>query len=367
MPMQIDRYRSPIRRMPVAAILALALVAGLTSSIALSARTVGPEALQWAGWGLRTPARFMWFFRDRLNARFGAFTGLSAGWFWICWDVFGQSPTAKVAIGSDGWMFLRDEGEPDDVRGLLPWTEGELFRWLSRLEEWCEAARSRNLPLVIAIAPNKSSMLQRHLQVDEVAPFERTRYGELLEGRDGWSQGLQIAWLDLHAVIEACGSDASYFRTDTHWNYHGTDCAADAIADRLGRLGIARVETSQAPIREVAVDGGDLARMLGVATRFGERIEVPDRIPLIGSIEDLQQLPPPPSIPSSPATPRVLVVHDSFGMILRDPLSARLPGCVYEKGTPAVMTGADFLSILERESPEAVVIVFVERRLTEAP
>lgn len=356
-----------LRKAPVASLMALVVTGGLLASVALGVHSVGAEAAQRAGTGLRAPTRFLWFLRDRLNSRFGAFTGIAAGWFWMSWDVLGQEPTAEVAIGGDGWMFLRGSGEREDVRGLLPWSASDKAHWLAHLSCWCEVARSRDLPLVVAIAPNKSSMLPDHLQVDEVAPFERTRYGDLLSDREDWPPELQSAMLDLHRVLELCDPELSYFKTDTHWNHHGADCAAEAIADRLGSLGVARKALPRLPMHEETVEGGDLARMLGVATRFSERIAIPDRVRGIRSIEDLQQAPPPQSLPRSPAIPRVLVVHDSFGMILRDPLSARLPGCVYERGAPASMSADQLKGLIDRESPDAIVIIFVERRLTGLP
>jgi alginate O-acetyltransferase complex protein AlgJ len=364
--MQTDRSRSPLIKTPVAAILALVLMVGFASGISLSARSVGLEALQLAGRDFKTPSRFLWFFRDRLNARFGAFTGLSAAWFWICWDVFGQSPTPKVVIGRNGWMFLRGD-TTEDVRGLVPWTKGDKDGWLDRFDQWCEAAESRNIPLVIAVAPNKTSVVRRQLPIDDIAPFEVTRYGEFLKEHDEWPRRLQVAWLDIHAVIEACDPEASYFKTDSHWNYRGADCAAEAIAFRLGALGVERAEGHWEDSRHVTVDGGDLARMLGAATRFRERVAVPARASRIGSIEELQQLPPPSTLSGASATPRVLMIHDSFGVMLRDPLFARVPGCVYERGMPATMTGAELSSMLEDVNPDAVVIVFVERRLAEPP
>ena len=359
--------RSTLLEMPVAGVMAIALAAGFVASTALGVRSVGGEALQFAGTRFQAPARFLWFYRDRLNIRFGAFTGLSAGWFWIAWDLLGQSTTSKVAIGEDQWLFLRAEGEGEDARGLLPWTDGDMDRWLERLEEWCAVSRASGVPLVIAIAPNKSSMLRARMPVDEVAPFESTRYRELLRSRESWPAELQAAWLDLHETIEACGPESSYFRTDTHWNYRGADCAAEAIGDRLASVGVVASGSSNMSIREETIDGGDLARMLGVAERFTERIEIPSRLAAIGGIEDLQAAPAPPSSPRSSQTPRVLLIHDSFGMILRDPLTSRFPGAAYERGTPESMTGVELASIIERESPDAVVISFVERRLTGSP
>ena len=358
---------SGLRGIPVAGVLAIVLAGGLAASVSLGLGSIGGEVLQRAGLGIKAPSRFLWHLRSMLNDRFGAYTGLSSGWYWISWDLLGQEPTWKVSIGRDGWLFLRSDGEIEDLRGHAPWTELHKRLWMDRLNEWCQVSRARGVPLVIAIAPNKSSMLSAHVRVDEVAPFERTRYGGLMSGRDAWSPELRQAMLDLHPIIEACCPEESYFKTDTHWNHHGAACAAEAITARLASLGIVRAEAPELSMREETVDGGDLARMLGAASRFSERISVPDRVPEIRTIEDLQRLPPPPSLPKSPSTPRVLVVHDSFGMTLRDPLSASLPGCVYEGGAPAGMTGLELSGLIERSLPDAVVVMFVERRLTASP
>ncbi len=366
-----------VHRAPVAVLAAVVLFAGFAASATLGFRSLGQQALRWAGNGVNAPARFAWFYRDRLNAQLGPYTGSSAMWFLLSWELLHQSPTSKVGIGSGDWLFLRGEGERDDIRGLVPWTADREAGWIRRLGEWCSVAREHGLPLLIAIAPNKSTMLSERLPIGDAVSRERTSYGRLLGARSKWSDEMHAAMLDLHSVLAARGPESCYFRSDTHWNYNGAGCAADAIAARLQSRGLACELGPGLALRERFVNGGDLARLLGtggeVARRlgigagFGELVLLPERVGEIESIEDLQVLPPPPAASRSPEAPRVLVVHDSFGMIVRDPLSARLPGCVYERTEPASMTGAQLSELIDRESPDAIVILFVERRLAAEP
>lgn len=366
-----------VHRAPVAVLTAVALSAGFAASATLGFRSLGQQALRWAGTGVNAPARFAWFYRDRLNSQLGSYTGISAMWFLLSWELLHQSPTSMVGIGSGDWLFLRGEGERDDIRGLVPWTADLEAGWIRRFGEWCSVAQEHGLPLSIAIAPNKSSLLSDRLLIGDAVAREQTSYGRLFGTRSEWPDEMHAAMLDLHGVLAARGPESCYFRSDTHWNYNGAGCAADAIAALLQRRGLAFELGPGLALRERFVNGGDLARLLGIGgeiarrlgigARFGELALLPERVGEIDSIEDLQFLPPPPAAPRSPESPRVLVVHDSFGMILRDPLSARLPGCVYERNEPANMTGAQLREIIERESPDAIVILFVERRLTRLP
>ena len=78
---------SGLRGIPVAGVLAIVLAGGLAASVSLGLGSIGGEVLQRAGLGIKAPSRFLWHLRSMLNYRFGAYTGLSSGWYWISWDL----------------------------------------------------------------------------------------------------------------------------------------------------------------------------------------------------------------------------------------------------------------------------------------
>lgn len=355
------------RRAPVTVGLSLVLGIGLAASMLLTAGSLTIESLQLAGSGLRAPARFMWYYRDRFNARYGSFTGLSVLWFHLCWDLLGQEPTHQVLIGRDGWMFLRSEGEVDDVRGLSAWTEEQRQAWLDRLQEWCKVTIDRGIPLVIAVAPNKSSMLPEMLPFEEPPIGTGTRYLELIRTKEQWSPPLRTAMLDLHERLLEADPTRCYYRTDTHWNHEGAEVAAEAIADRLKQWDLVASPSTEVPMVDVSVHGGDLARMMGASTLHVETVSVPSRVAAIESIEELQRSDVAPRPHGGDPRPRVLLLHDSFGMNLLDPMAARFPGLIARRGFPASMTGRNLSEILDAEQVDAVVILFVERRLLGVP
>ncbi len=226
----------------------------------------------------------------------------------------------KVSIGRDGWLFLRSDGKSRTCEAT-PWTGCTSdCGWISSTS----GAQCRGRGSAGDRDCRTKSSMPRPMRVDEVA-FERTRYGGLMSGRDAWSPELRQAMLDLHPIIEACCPEESYFKTDTHWNHHGAAAGSDPW---LGSpvWASCRQRAHRLSMRET-VDGGSRS-LLRAASRF-ELSRITESRSRIRTIEDLQQLPPPPSLPKSPAPragrPRFLR-HDSSR-----PLSAGLPGCVYEE------------------------------------
>lgn len=355
------------RRAPVTIGLMMVLGGGLVASAFLTAGSLTVEAMRWAGTSVRTPDRFMWYYRDRFNARYGSLTGLSVLWFRLCWDLLGQEPTHRVLIGRDGWMFLRAEGEVEDARGLSPWTPEHLRGWIDRLEEWSDVTRARGIPLVVAVAPNKTSMMTRMLAPQEKATGQESRYAALILTKEQWSADLQSAMLDLHQPLLDADPTRCYYRTDTHWNHAGAKVVVDAIAEHLSRRGVSAPSSAEVPMVEVTVRGGDLARMMGASSIHPEHVSVPVRAAAIESLEDLQSLEPPSRAEGVATGPRVLLIHDSFGMNLLDAMIARYPDLRARRSRVSTMTGRELAGILDSEAVDAVVLVFVERRLLDLP
>ncbi len=305
--------------------------------------------------------------RTRFNQGFGTASRLEPLWFDLYWRVFEPAATSSVAIGSDGWLFLRTEGEDDDVHGRRPWTDAEWRGWQDLLEGWCRVATRRDLPLVVVVAPNKSSLLSRHLPQRLDLQPQATRYAQLQARRAELSPPVQAALLDLHEVLRRAGPERCYFATDSHWNFVGAELAAAAIGERLAGLGLPPAGSASLALLSVDVGGGDLARMLGIAAQRRETIDVPPRHADIARIEDLQRRPPPAV---DPVAPPVLVIHDSFGMLLRDAFAARYPGAVFRhppEGGFARLDEATLDRLLAAAPYRALVVEMVERRLSDPP
>lgn len=305
--------------------------------------------------------------RTQFNQGFGTASRLEPLWFDLYWRVFEPAATSSVAIGSDGWLFLRSEGEDDDVHGRRPWTDADWQGWSAVFEGWCRVAARRNLPLVVVVAPNKSSLLHEFLpQRFDLQP-QATRYAQLHARRAELPTPVREALLDLHEPLRAAGAAGHYFATDSHWNFRGAELATALMCDRLAQLGVPPAATQPTESVTIDVAGGDLARMLGIGAQRRETIRVPRRHADIVRIEDLQRRPAPVVDQSAPP---ILVLHDSFGMLLRDPFAARHPGAVFRHppdGGFGRMDEATFERLLDAAPYRAVVIELVERRLTDPP
>lgn len=176
----------------------------------------------------------------------------------------GMSPTRRVIIGRDGWLFAGFDNIPSDLRGL-----GELSTKRARaaVDRWTRLARqieARGIPVVFVVAPNKSTIYRHHLPrwLDPV-PFARTDLGRFRTALAG-SPYLAERFVDLRRqLLPVAGTTPLYKRTDTHWNVLGAFIAYRAIAERVSRR-----LPHFAPMPQSAFDfrageaAGDLARMM---------------------------------------------------------------------------------------------------------
>jgi hypothetical protein len=275
----------------------------------------------------------------------------------------------RVVVGRAGWLFLRDDGELAYYRAREPLAPAALARWQYALEhrrDWLAARGSRYL---FAVAPNKSTVYAEFMPPGLRRPGAPSRLDQLLaQLRQG---GSTVAVLDLREpVLAAKAREPVFPRTDTHWNAPGAHAAAAAILARVGAWlpGVAPLPREAYAARLTPGPGGDLAYLLGLADRLPEAALdlVPPR-PLLarpvlreGGTDPAhwQRL-----VLETPdrTRPRALVLHDSFVVGLMPYLSEPFSRVVYSWGSDLD------LALAERERPDVVIEVRVERHLMLRP
>ena len=166
--------------------------------------------------------------------------------------LLGEANTQQVVLGRDAWLYFG--GELADYRGA-ELTERALddIAWnLSMVQKYLAAHGAR---LVLAIAPNKSTLYPEHMPAWEIASAEPHAMERLLPYLD--ARGVPYA--DLLGVLrqaKATTAEPLYYLSDSHWNDTGAQLAAQEI---LRVAGVPDAGTAELVSAEM---DGDLAAML---------------------------------------------------------------------------------------------------------
>lgn len=326
------RLQKPLIAAFLAALFLPPVAGALGVGMATSENRALAPAPKW-GQALTSSTRFMRDLKAYLPDHYGFRGSLVRGHALLTLKGLGSSPSTRVLLGKEGWLFYNDEGITDQYRGLKPFTEPELQRWqrlLERRRAWCA---QQGATYLFVVAPNTHSIYPEFLP-DAVTQLRRDgRLDQLLAHLK--AQGSPVQILDLRTPLRAAkATERVYDRTDTHWNARGAFVAAQEIARALG-LPLA----DRAAFRETRElrEGGDLAGMLGLKGDFQEEVLGLTPASPVGRL-----------VPWSPEAmaavrgrcndaadstgglgPTAVVFHDSFGLLLRPFLAERFARATY--------------------------------------
>ncbi|VTR98361.1 alginate O-acetyltransferase AlgX-related protein [Tuwongella immobilis] len=318
----------------------------------------------------RYPSQFEAFFNDHLGGR----TQLIHWRNRLNRDWFGTSPTDRVQMGRDGWLYLH-EPTVFDAPTNLPVSElpNQLTRWASPIREQATALQARRTPFLLVVAPEKQSIHPefRPRRFQESVPFATVRSTFAQQSQDP-----SITWVDVVSpLLEAVksGAEPVYFRTDTHWNSVGGAIACReliaAMQQQCQQPVAAMLPRSQLVERDDFYPNPDLARMIGrpAPEAFRFLAARPDELPFARATEwDSHPFRLPHLVARryacGPTTgPRVLLFHDSFGMELLKYLPLH---CRELVSVPARLPISE---ICEAVQPDLVIFEMVERNLLSIP
>lgn len=276
--------------------------------------------------------------------------------------------TRRVAFGSDGFLFLKDDDVFSQITGQRL-DRAKLDRFADVASGLEDAFGGAGRRLMVLIAPNKHTIYRRHLPVwarNEPAVTERSELVGMLRARG-------ISAVDPTAALTVrAETDPVYWRGDTHWTRFGMLIAFDELVRALGMpeqaIGVDTVFEGQTAVNRP----GDLVRIAGLgdswpdvapkrigADPFSEERLVREKL-LPGEIfggHRLRHDPP----RAGTAGPRVLVLGDSFTGGGFGPLFMRFAG---EYMWLHHRLGAYDRQLAAEFDPDIVVLATVERHIT---
>ena len=277
---------------------------------------------------------------------------------------FGTSPTERLVAGPGPWLFTTGNRALEAYRGSFQLTASDLDAWTRAVRERRDWLAERGARYLLALAPGKPSIYGERLPAG-YAPGERTPLDQLAEHLRR-ELGFELVDLRPPLAVERASDrpaegDYLYYPLGTHWTERGAFVACRELLTRARRelVGFADLAPPRAEdYRSVPLEdqGDSWAGRLRLSGELSQRTYgfVPrgarrSRTLLEETHEQVFE--------TDLDAPRVVLLHDSFGDLLREQLREHC-GRLY------TLASTDFESeLIERERPQLVVQLMAERRL----
>jgi hypothetical protein len=181
---------------------------------------------------------------------------------------FRVSPTPKVLIGKNGWLFYDKPGirpgTVDYYRSYTPFSVRELEQWKNLLEQRHQWLAARGIHYLFIIVPNKNTIYPEFMPDHIRRGHKKSRMDQLVEYLENHST---VPLLDIRqALKDARTQFPVYSKTDSHWNDYGAYIAHREIINYMSRY---FKEAEPLPLSRFNIEtinhmGGDLATMLSL-------------------------------------------------------------------------------------------------------
>lgn len=312
---------------------------------------------------LRFPERYQAFHKDSFGLRDRLLRWNSL----VQVLVLGVSPSSQVYLGKQQWMMFRGNLALENRRGKLPWRPQDLDAWVDALKTRQSRLAAAGVRYLYVVAPDKESVYPEFLP-DSVRPIGPTRL-------DAWLARLaqdapQVEVLDLRGALIAHKRDDRdgdwlYNPYGTHWSGRGALVAVRAMLGRLRAMGLGfDVPALETFRREELEGGGDSwAESMYIGDVLVEHVynylppTLRARVAFSGPqgvgrvrVSELE----------AQGLPRVMLMHDSFGLYVQKLLGEL---CSYLQGNWGESLD---LREVQAKKPDVVVDLFVERMLNYA-
>ena len=183
----------------------------------------------------------------------------------IKYFVFQESPSDRVVLGEDGWLFYNPGGvhynPMADYCGQSTISQEEMVQAAQKLVQARDQLAALGKEFVVMLTPNKECIYSDKIPAEYPKAAEETRCDQLVAYlREHTDLSVVYPKEQLLEAIKDYPEYSFYYKTDTHWNYLGAYVGAKAL---LSELGIEMPELSEISIEKIDYTG-DLAGMMGL-------------------------------------------------------------------------------------------------------
>jgi hypothetical protein len=318
---------------------------------------LGPSRSVSAGQKIKALAHFPGEFKYYLSDHFGFRSLLIRMHGLIMVRMLGTTSNHAVTLGSQGWLYLANDGSTDDWRNLDPFTDVELAGWRSMLEKRQAFCAKIGIPYIFVVAPSKYDIYPQFMPQRLNRVGEESRLDQLVAYLKTYHSPVEIVDLRKPLLAALPQGVRLFQKTDTHWNDRGAWIGYQAIMHSVQAHGIGNARAlplSGFTAITINRPGMDLAGLLGLNDLMRE--ESLDLVP-----RTAVRLPHVEQNDVEPITvdgdgPRVVMFRDSF-MTIALPFVAESFG----RGVYLWEDGFD-QSLINAEHPDVVIQEIAQRK-----
>lgn len=279
--------------------------------------------------------------------------------------ILGDRVFQQALIGNDGWLELTSGGNLDDYQNAVPMSPGNFEKLQTSLQDFYEELNTRNITLLIVIAPNKGTIYPEKLPTEIQKIQQDSRMDTLLTYN---TEHEPMVFIDLRPILlEAKRTQQIYYQTDTHWNAIGAYYAYKSIIDELS-LSFPDLQARALTdfTQSVSAPGQrDISRLMSASSLLESFPLLTPNFVVNTKWTTLNKDIIPAVISAQPNTtlPRAMIYHDSFGESLRPFLSLNFSEAIFihRNSGQKDLAGYGFVDLF---SPDIIIIEIVERDLS---
>ncbi len=325
-----------------------------------------PPLANWGQNARQLPAALEAFYDDRFALRLP----LIAVHNLIDYVVFKTSGSARVMIGSAGFLFPNDAFQFQVAANSSPFTEDGVRLWARSLQAKRDYLAEHGIQYLLVLVPEKSSIYAENLP----RGLKRLPGPSRLDQLQAYlKERTDVDFVDTKSVLNAHKSKSQplYLQTDTHWNCLGSFFVAQSILSHLHTYfpSVTPYQPQECNPQHFSIPGGDLANQLALPTFFKEEnyivylnnqrahLDATARLPVIA----IRQMEPAAYRVAEPKLPRALLLGDSFLTALSPYLADRF------SKTEVYLAHYFPPQLLVGRRPNVVIEEIVERHLLDYP
>jgi len=213
------------------------------------------------------PKIFTDYFNDRVAFR-NTFVVMN---FWIRYNVLRESPSSRVLLGKNGWLFYTNDRAIEDYRGITHFDDKSLQDLANSYEMKRNILSKQGIRYILVLAPNKETIYGEWMP-DNLFKI-RNRSG-IDDFTDYVKKNTNVDIIDLRKVLfDNKPREQLYLKTESSWNDYAAFLAYQEIMKLVSQwFPEAQAKSlSEFIIRREEIRGGDLAEIMGGADFFREQ------------------------------------------------------------------------------------------------
>jgi len=187
----------------------------------------------------------------------------------------GDSPLETSFFGADkGWIFYKSLEDGDvlgDYRNINRFSDKQLAKFIKHIKQKQSWLANQGIEYLFVLAPSK-----HYIYPEKMPSYIRQAHQQnlVIQLSQALDKHPEINYINLRPeLLKSKNNQLLYYKSDTHWNYYGTNIAQYAIAKKLSGLFGGLIQPyllNESEFTEKTMVSGDLAQYMGLGHYFME-------------------------------------------------------------------------------------------------